>query len=304
MFLANFKGFDIIHIHNYITFQNLVTLLRSRDTPIIFQPHGSLIFYSNPEPYIWNLPGKLYYQYWQRHMLGRASKIISVSPLEREQCRVFGVNDQRIAVVPNGIDVSEYSELPMRGIFREKFGISPNAKVILYLGRIHPMKGIDLLIKAFVALPDEYKLVIAGDNNCPYGKELPVHVAYEGLAGRVIFTGALYDRNKLSAYVDADVYVLPSRYEIFGMTLLEALACGLPVITTVACGFAPYIQNNVILGKVVAPFPFTLSQAIINLFKENQETNREYRRIWVRQFDWAKIAESVELVYKEAANGT
>jgi glycosyltransferase involved in cell wall biosynthesis len=116
----------------------------------------------------------------------------------------------------------------------------------LFLGRIHRIKGIDLLVSAYSELLKEIpdvKLVITGPDD-GFLSEIEEMIEFYHLENNVIFTGPLFGSEKLSAYVDADVYVLPSRYETFPVTILEAMSCGTPVILSNRCGIADIVQKN------------------------------------------------------------
>ena len=176
-----------------------------------------------------------------------ASKVITLSQTEAEQYRVMGVPEEKIAVIPNGIDLSEYDDLPPKNSFKKKLGIDDNKKIILYLGRIHRIKGIDVLVKAFAKVIekwDDVRLVVVGPDDGYLG-ELEALIKALKIEDNALILGPLYGNNKLKAYIDADVYVLPSRYEIFGMTVLEAYACGKPVVASRLGGLMDLVVDGV-----------------------------------------------------------
>ena len=203
-------------------------------------------------------------------------------------------------------DLSEFDNLPERGEFRTKYGLDANQKIILFLGRIHRIKGLDLLIKVFSDLAkflDDVKLVIAGPDD-GYLTSLKKLVADSEISEKVLFTGPLYGQEKLKAYVDADVYILPSFYETFPMTLLEAMACGTPVIVTDRCGIADVINGQA--GLVVPYDKDQLRDALLHMLSDDQMRLRfgEKGKLLVREkFNWEKIAEQVEGVYRGVQHG-
>jgi len=201
--------------------------------------------------------------------------------------------------VPNGIDLFEFDNLPKRGEFRRKYGLGSDQKIILYLGRIHKIKGLDLLAKAFAQVLNDFdvKLVITGPDD-GYLPTLIRLIKELEIEEKVLFTGPLYGEDKLEAYVDADVYVLPSFYEIFGITVLEALACGTPVIVTDRCGLADVINGQA--GLVVPYDKEQLQHALLNMLgnvKMRQQFGEKGKLLVCEKFDWEKIAEQVESVY-------
>jgi glycosyltransferase involved in cell wall biosynthesis len=221
--------------------------------------------------------------------------------MEAEQYKNIGVPEEKIEIIPNGIDMSQYADQPSKGSFKKKFSIKDNGKIVLYLGRIHRIKGIDILVEAFANVLkklENVKLVVVGPDDGFLG-ELKQLIKALKVEDDVIMPGPLYGREKLEAYVDADFYVLPSRYETFPMTVLEAVACGKPVILTEKCGVAEYFRNKV--GLVVKPDSKHLEEALLELL-----LNREKRAIFeknsktvIEKFTISQIASKLEKVYEE-----
>ena len=163
------------------------------------------------------------------------------------------------------------------------------------------IKGLDLLVRAFAELSkplSNVKLVIVGpdDGYLPSLKKL---IADLEISNEVLFTGHLYGEDKVEAYVDADVFVLPSVYEIFGNVVLEACACGTPVIVTDRCGIADAINGQA--GLVVPYDKEQLRQALLHMLSDDEIRLQfgEKGKLLVRQrFSWEKIAEQIENVYQ------
>ncbi len=291
--------FDIIHLHQYPTFLNIVAhhYAQKYHIPYVLQAHGSLPGVTANQA-LRQAHGLL----WGRRILRDARRLIAVSPMEAEQYRNIGIDEHKIEIVPNGIDLSDFDNLPERGEFRRKYSLGDDQRIILYLGRVHKIKGLDLLVKAFTDLSqtlNNIELVIAGpdDGYLPSLKKLVTDLEIDD---RVLFTGPLYGREKLTAYVDADVYVLPSVYDIFGVTVLEACACGTPVIVTDRCGIADVINGQA--GLVVPHDEEQLQHAFLHLLGNDKMRLQfgEKGKLLVRKtFNWKKIAEQVERVYTE-----
>ena len=297
------NSFDIIHLHNFRTFQNILIhhYAKKYDIPYVLQAHGSLTTFFHKR---WLK--RIFDVIWGRRILKDVSKVFALTPIEAEQYKNMGVSEHKIEIVPNGLDLSEFDNLPERGEFRTKYGLDANQKIILSLGRIHRIKGLDLLIKVFSDLAkflDDVKLVIAGPDD-GYLTSLKKLVADSEISEKVLFTGPLYGQEKLKAYVDADVYILPSFYETFPMTLLEAMACGTPVIVTDRCGIADVINGQA--GLVVPYDKDQLRDALLHMLSDDQMRLRfgEKGKLLVREkFNWEKIAEQVEGVYRGVQHG-
>jgi glycosyltransferase involved in cell wall biosynthesis len=292
------RHFDIIHMHNYRTFQNMVVhhYARKYGIPYVLQAHGSLTTFFRK-----GWLKRTFDTVWGYRILEGAAKVIAVTTMEAEQYKSMGVSEDKIEIVPHGVDLAEFDDLPQKGEFRRKYGLSDGQMVILYLGRIDKIKGLDLLAKSFADLSKTavgIRLVIVGPDS-GYLSGLKRLVSDLRIGDRVIFTGPLYERDKLKAYVDADVYVLPSSYEIFGITVLEACACGTPVVITDRCGIAEAIKGQA--GLVVAYKREALQQALEAMLSDERmrlDFGRRGRLLVQERYNWARIAGQIEGIYR------
>ena len=146
--LGDLDDFDVIHIHDARSFQGICTYLwdKMKRVPYVFQPHGSFLS-SMPESYNLRTLKLFLDKLVSSKIVKNASKIIALSRFEADQYKQMGVPEEKIAIIPNGIDLSEYANLLPKGAFKRKFGIPEEKKIILYLGRMHKTKGMDFLIK-------------------------------------------------------------------------------------------------------------------------------------------------------------
>lgn len=291
-------GFDIIHMYEYRTFQNVLVhhYAKKYGIPYIAQADGSLFSGLGKRPL-----KTIFDLLFGHRIMSDASKLIAITPTEVEQYKELGAEESKIAHVPNSIDLSEYEQLPRKGTFREKYGVTEE-NIILFLGRIHKIKGLDTLAEAVAPLIKggrSIRLVIAGPDY-GYLDHLKKLARKLGIDGRITFTGFISGETKLAAYVDADVYVLPSIYETFPITILEACACGIPVIVTDRCQIADLVRDNV--GFVVPYDENRLRDAILNMLtdKELRMKFGERGRILIKeQYNCSHRAEQIEAVYKE-----
>ena len=289
--------FDIIHMHNFRSYQNVVAhyYAKKYNIPYVLQAHGSVLPFFQKQRL-----KKIFDLFFGYRILMDASKIIASTKIEAEQYKKMGVDEGKIEIVANGIDLSEYGNLPEKGKFRRKYSIGDDEKMILYLGRIHKIKGIDLLVEAFSGLIkelDDVRLVIVGPDD-GFLSTLKRQIEDLKIGDKILLTGLIPEKDKSGAYVDSDVYVLPSVYETFPVTVLEACACGTSVIVTDRCGIANIINNNV--GHVVEYNKDQLQDAIFKIL-----TNVELRRYFgeggkklVREkFSWDIVVEQLEKIY-------
>ena len=174
-----------------------------------------------------------------------AAAVIAAS--DSETAELGGIADpKKIVYRRNGIDVSAFANLPPGDTLRQTWGISPNEKVILYLGRISPIKNLEQLILAFAKadLPN-LRLVLVGPSLEPaYEARLHALIATQHLESTVLMAGPLYGEEQRAALALADLFVLPSLNESFGNAAAEAVAAGVPVLLTETCGIAPLIDRR------------------------------------------------------------
>jgi len=261
------------------------------EVPVIVHTHGML------DPWAlsrssWKkwITGRL----WEYENLRRAACLRVTSEEELKSVRNFGLKNP-VALIPNGIDVSDFENLPVR---EEAEGLLPNLKdkrVLLFLSRVHPKKGLDLLLKAWRTLGRERRdwlLVIAGPDQLGYAQELKRLAEETDLKDSVAFTGAVFGKEKLAAYALADLFVLPSHSENFGIAIAEALASGLPVVATRGtpwrglnehgCGW--WIESSV---ETLAD---TLREALSHSQPELAAMGAKGRSWMIKDFAWERLA--------------
>jgi glycosyltransferase involved in cell wall biosynthesis len=302
--LKDLDDFDAVHIHDARSFQGICTYLwdKIKQVPYVFQPHGSFLS-SMPEPCNLRMLKLFLDKLVGVKIVKNASKIIALSRVEAEQYKRMGVPEEKIAIIPNGIDLSEYVNLPPKGSFKKKFNIPEDRKIILYLGRIHKTKGIDFLIKAYAYLKNKMNfkdavLVIAGPDD-GYLNEVKALANSLGVYNSVMFTGFISSEDKLRALVDADVFVTPSFYG-FPMTFLEACAVGTPIVTTSLGDTLEWIDRNV--GYVTQPTPQDLAEAIYGIISDDELYRRFSKNcieIVKSEFSIEKVVERLEKLYEE-----
>ena len=290
--------FDVVHLHEYRTLQNAVVghYARQRRTAYVVQAHGSL-------PRIMGKGGlkSAFDAVWGRTMLRGAARVLAINESEARGYESMGVDSARIAIVPHGIDSAAFERLPARGAFRQRHGIGLREKVVLYVGRIHAIKGLDTLAGSFAGLAGRApgaRLVFVGPDD-GYLRGLKELVQSLGIGGSVIFAGPLYGEAEVEAYVDADVCVLPSSYEIFGMTALEACACGTAVVVTDRCGIAPAVRDR---GGLVVPYgdAAALQEALRAVLEDEGlrgKLGEGGRRLVREEFDWSRVIDRLEAIY-------
>lgn len=206
-------------------------------------------------------------------------------------------------IVPNGIDMTAMT-LPPRGAFRNRrLGIG-EAPLCLFLGRVDPGKGLDLLIPAFRRVLDhrpDAHLVIAGADERGYARHVAAMIRAAGVGAHVSLVGLLDDDEKAAALSDADVFVLPSRHEGMSLALLEAMAAALPVVVTEGVGLAQRIQAQQ-CGVVVPLESDALSAALVSVMRspDRHAMGERGKALIESEYSWDTIADRLVREVREA----
>ena len=295
---AHLRKFDLVHFYGlYDLLGPAVSYFCRRfGIPYLIEPLGMYrpIERSFRMKRLWH--GTLGGRFWRN-----AARIVATSEMEQRELVDDGASPKKVVVRYNGIDLESFATLPARGGFREKWGIAPEEPLVLFLGRLIPRKGADTLIEAFAqACPDSGYLVIAGpEGETGYRTHLEECARDCRIGDRVRFTGPLYDDEKMRAMADADLFVLPSRYENFANAPAEAIACGVPVIVTESCGIRSLVQGRA--GLVIALGTAPLAEAIRSLIHDQPLRAKLSRgcKAVAEELRWDRLTEQMECHYAQ-----
>lgn len=269
--------YDLVHVHSVFIFPSVAAaaVCAARGVPYIIRPLGVLSPYgmTNRRRIVKTLSFKLVDQ----PLLDRAEAVHYTSDMERDEALTLGVK-KRPVVLPLGVDLSSFREEASPEAF---FAAHPECRgrfVILFLSRLDPKKGLDLLFPAFRQVRERHPealLVIAGSGSEPYEAELRRMAEAAGVAEDVVWTGFLGGEAKRSALAAADLFVLPSYAENFGIAVVEALAAGLPLVLSDQVGVAGEI-GAAGAGLVTQCAVEPLSERILQVI-EQPDLRRELR---------------------------
>lgn len=279
---------DIVHNHSLWSMVNVAAgwVVPGRCAKLVTSPRGTL------SPWALSRTRTLKRMLWplQRRALQRADLLHATSEVEYQEIRSLGFTAP-VAIIPNGIDLPE---LPESRPASER-------RTLLYLGRIHPIKGIDRLLMAWQMLQEaspDWKLVVAGRGEAAHERELRELSKSLDLQ-RVVFPGPLYGAAKSRAYFEAELFVLPTHSENFGMVVAEALAHGCPAVVSrgapwsgleaEGCGW--WVSHDVAMLAQSLGAAMRLSAAELSAMGSKG-------RSWVeRDFSWVSVAERMEAAY-------
>jgi len=292
------QNFDIIHIHEHRTLLAIIVrhYAKKYNIPYVLQAHGSVLPFLQKQKF-----KKMFDIFFGYNILKDASRVIALNETEAFQYRKMGVDPNKINIIPNGIDISDYNNAPKKGVFRATNSISDKGKIILYVGRLHRNKGIDLLVNSYSILmkdiPDS-KLVIMGPDD-GFLAELEKLCDKIGIKENVLFTGFVDSETKIAALIDSDIFVTPS-FTGFPMSFLEACIFGLPIVTTDNGDSLNWINGKV--GYVVSYDGIELSKAIFNILNDDSLRTRfsnEAKYLIETTFSMECIGKKITMVYRE-----
>lgn len=311
------RGHDLLNVHGtwYPANLQVCALAQRLRKPFIYTMHGSIDDVSFAEKY-WRK--RVFFELCQRAQLARAAAVHCMAQSELEQSgRWFPAGHG--VVVPCMVDFAPFRTLPGPAEARAKFPfLARPAPKILCLSRIHPIKCVEVIIDALALLRDrgvDADLVIAGGTTRdravklingmdPYLHELHQRVARLKLEDRVCFTGAVSGSAKVSLYQACDVFAMASLHENFGLVFLEALAAGLPLVTTKGAGLWPELQRSG-AAAIVDHAPTAFAEAFATWLRNPQRAKLgQQGRAWALEtFDDEKVANQYEQMYAQAIAG-
>jgi D-inositol-3-phosphate glycosyltransferase len=243
----------------------------------------------------------------ERLIISEADQIIVASGHEQQQLlRFYEALDEQIAVVPCGVDLDQFRPLP-KPVAREAVGVR-GKHVLLFVGRLEPLKGIDILLRAAAGLDerDDVEVIVAGglsDGHPGEPERLRAVAAESGLGDRVRFIGPQSQERLVLLYNAADITVVPSYYESFGLVAVESMACGTPVVASRVGGLTSTVRD----GETGYLIPWRCPEAFLERIELllGNETLRshfgEAARRSVERFRWAAVADQIAAVYRSLA---
>jgi len=324
----NLPAFDAVFIVDIWNYPAAIAAHYSRmyKKPYILIPSGMLYPYAFSKK-IWKK--WLYYRLVVKRDLKHATLMQYTSDDEEKKTHPFLALKNKAVVVSNGIDLLEFSSLPGREMLQASYPYLKDKKIILFLGRLRWIKGLDILLKAYVLLAKErgdVHLFIAGNDESGYGMKVKRWALEAGMnyvdrplgdrngklkAGdhpedvKVTFTGILNNQEKLVVYAGSDIFVLPSYSENFGMVVIEAMACGLPVIISNKVGISKEVEQNK-AGIVIDTSAPDLYRAI-KILLENHDLREEIKvnagKLVKENYDIDKVAAKMIRIYEELRIG-
>ena len=298
--IAKEGKFDVIHAHDWLVAYAAKTLKQAYGMPIVSTIHAteagrnSGIREAN-QKYINDTEWMLTYE--------STEVIVNSNYMKGELQRLFGLPFEKINVVPNGVNITNYSGIERDYTFRRKYAMD-NEKIILFMGRLVYEKGVQYLIGAMPKILEHYhdaKLVIAGQGGMI--NELKQEVYNLGLGNKVCFAGYLNGKDVGKMYKAADMAVFPSTYEPFGIVALESMLSGTPTVVSDVGGLNEIIEHGIDGMKSYAGNPNSIADSVLTLLYNQDLCNtisKNAKNKVKNLYNWNKIAQDSHYVYERA----
>lgn len=293
-------AFDLIHVHEPWHYPGFIAFLAARkyNIPYVLSPRGSFKK--------WCLRHKafkkwIYMRMIQGHILKFADALHALTNEEMKSISELGYKTP-VFVTPNGIDPSLFEYSPDISEFLVAYPDLLGKRVVLFMGRLHSIKGLDVLARGYVNLSHKFKdiaLLVVGPDEDGTQKRMEAILETSPSLRSAVFTGMLTGKDKLAALACADLFVLSSYSEGFSTAILEALAAELPVVISRQCNFPEVSQHNA--GFVVEPNDIAVTEAISTLLSDDELRTRmghNGRNLVREKYTWSAIAASMASFYR------
>ena len=298
------SGAEVVHCHELRTLENLVVVPEAarRSVHVVLSPHGTLSYRTGR-----GRTKRAWDALFGRRLASRVGTVVALTEVEAAEARALwtrlrlSLPDASVAVVPNGVDADEFARLPPRATFRASRALG-DGPLVLFLGRLAERKGLTTLLDAFATVARDAadaRLVLAGPD---FGmrERLVAAAAARGVGHRVVFPGLLTGEERLALLASADVFVLPAAGEGFSVAVLEAMACGLPVVLGPDYHVPEAREAEAALWA--PPDGAGFGAVLVQLLRDpdRADLGRRGRELVRRRFGWAGIVARLDAVYRRS----
>ena len=298
-------SFDLIHIHEIWHYPGYVAFCAAMKykLPFVLTIHGELSDWGLKQK---TLKKRIYRLCLLNRMLHEAGALHAITNAEKEQVNKLGY-ETPVIVAPNGIQSSVFETLPSPRRLIQRFPKLKGKRVVLYLGRLHPKKGLDILARSFSSIVRKFEnavLLVVGPDKFGTKEYIQSILSEKGILDKTVFTGLLTGEDKLAAMNCADLFVLPSHSEGFAVTVLEAMAARLPVVITRGCEFNEVSEHRA--GLVVEADEAQIAEAITILLSDAdlcKSMGQQGYELVTEKYTWQATAARIDDLYKDLVAG-
>ncbi len=292
---SNVGRYDIMHVHTVFSVFNLsaYSAAKNHRVPYVLTPHGMW------DPWALRskkLKKKAFFYLFEKAAAENACAVQYCTDQERRKAADLGLKNATI-VIPNGVSSGLLESKVSPDQFFERFPGLKNKRIVLFMSRIDPKKGLDLLIDGFAKIKSSYedaRLVIAGPDNTGYAAKVKKLCVLTGCSDSVVFTGMLTGDLKWSALAAADIFALPSYSEGFSVAILEAMSQGLPCVFTDRCNFDE--AESSAAAVITRTDPTSVAAALKSLLNDPdgaKNIGKNAKKLIESKYTWDKVAQEL-----------
>jgi glycosyltransferase involved in cell wall biosynthesis len=295
---THLQEYDVVHVHGIFTYPSTVAMAicRQQKVPYLNRPFGQLCQWSLEQS---QQKKAIYLKVIEKANL-QGAKVLHLTALQ-EQTELTQLQWHLSSVIiPHGLTPPKLIK-NSHGQLCQLLGITEEIPILLFLSRLHPKKGLDKLIPALARLEQNFAFVLAGSGTPEYEAEIDQLLAKYQLKSRTYKLGFVAGQKKNLCFQGADLYLLPSYSENFGIAVLEALGAATPTLVTPGVALAPDIERHQV-GYVVPQEPTAIHQAIEKYLSlsssERAELSQQARQFVLENYTWDKIAPQLVSIYR------
>lgn len=300
--INNGEKFDLIHAHDWLVAYSSKTIKEAYKIPLIASIHATESgrnsgIHNEAQRYVNDTEWMLTYE--------ASEVIVNSNFMKSELNRLFGLPDEKVGVIPNGVNLKKFERKEVDINFRRQYAMD-NEKIILHVGRIVYEKGSKYLVNAMpkiIANYNDVKLVICGSG--PMLEELKNNAKAMGISEKIYFAGYCDSKKLEKIYSCADIAVFPSTYEPFGIVALESMLSGVPTVVSDVGGLKEIIDHSINGMKAYPGNSNSIADSVIELLKNSELANKISKNAVQKvkeNYNWALIVDKTEEVYEKALN--
>jgi glycosyltransferase involved in cell wall biosynthesis len=292
--------FDVMHVHDWLAAFSGISFKHYLKKPMVLTVHSTEIGRAQGlhSPDSFSING---IEWWATYEANRV--IVCSQSMKREMCNHFNIPDKKVHVIPNAINPTKYQTSNDRGSVRKRYGVGWGEKLILCVGRLVPQKGIEYFIRAIPQIArrfPEAKYIIVGEG---WSRDiLEAEARGSGHAKKITFTGFASDQDVIDLMSSADVLVVPSIYEPFGIVALEGMATGVPVVASQVDGLAEIIDHDRTGIFVFPKSPESIAWGIERVLSDYDHTQwmiENAKEKLHKAYSWEAVAMKTVEVYRK-----
>jgi glycogen(starch) synthase len=297
---------DVVHTHGYRCLSSCVAAYwcKRNKVPVILTPHGIY-----PPRSLGNALIKFAYDYSLGNLLLKLSnKIIALTGNNRQLLLKIGAPKDKVVIIPNGVDTAKYEKVRLNSNVRKRS--NSDERVLLYVGRIDWNKGLEKVVEALPMIIKEFgrtRFLIVGPDYAGYSENLLYLARKLRVYNSIVMTGRVSEEELLLYYSMADIFVFPSIYEGLSLSLLEAMAGYIPVVSSKSGGTGDVLVNGVhalLLDDCSPQKIFTHVSTLLHEPKLAKKLQENAFDLVYKKYSWKNVVNKIETLYNEVCNKT